>query len=52
MENFDVDKYLGTWYQMYRVNSSTDFGDCSYAKYYKEYNNKIKLENTVFPRKF
>lgn len=58
MPELDFDSYIGTWYQMYRVNGSVDWGDCSNTVYYKEYDKNgqikdpynMKLINRVFPR--
>ena len=35
MKEVDAEKYLGRWYQMLRRRNPEDFGDCSYAEYWK-----------------
>ena len=54
----DLEKYKGLWYQMYRVNGTKDWGDCSTAKYTRIYdvNNylsqpySLNITNTVYPK--
>lgn len=58
MTELNFDRYEGSWYQMYRVNGSYDWGDCSTATYYQDLDKNgrvsdpyyMKLTNTVFPR--
>jgi hypothetical protein len=59
-QNLDLEKYKGLWYQMYRVNSTTNWGDCSTAKYERSFDSNgylaepysLKITNKVYPFKF
>lgn len=58
MQDFDIEKYGGTWYQMFRKQQEgdIDWGDCAFAEYtpYFEPGSfiaKLRVKNTVFPAK-
>lgn len=53
MDKLELNNYLGTWYQMYRVKSKqVDYGDCSSATYAvdAETPSRLTVENVVFKR--
>lgn len=64
MQTFDLNKYQGNWYQMYRRKSKTnygniDFGDCTYSRYFIDedqkspsgQSNECRINNKLWPRR-
>ena len=47
--NFDMESYLGTWYELYRSNDIPKYnesGECTTAHYSAKHGDNIKVENT------
>ena len=48
-ENFDLDRYLGRWYEFYRSYSVTFLRDeCTTATYVKLPNNYVEVNNIIW----
>lgn len=49
MVTFDFDRFSGTWYGMFRRNSTVDYGDCGSAIYTRN-GDKTEFELVWYPR--
>ena len=46
-QNFNTEKFLGRWYEMYRTNKLPfQFGECNFAKYILRTDGRLRIINS------